>query len=40
MQETKKPMIRGSLKGIWKGSQIEDVSFIAAKEYLFPYEAR
>ncbi len=23
MQKTKKPAIRGSLKGIWKGSQIE-----------------
>ena len=23
MQKTQKPMIRGSLKGIWKGSQIE-----------------
>lgn len=40
MQKAKKPMIRGSLKGIWKGSQIEEASFIEAKKSLFPYEAR
>ncbi|MEI9476439.1 MAG: hypothetical protein WCO26_07660 [Deltaproteobacteria bacterium] len=40
MQKAKKPMIRGSLKGIWKGSQIEEASFIEAKKSFFPYEAR
>jgi hypothetical protein len=40
MQKAKKPMIRGSLKGIWKGSQIEEASFIEAKKSLFPYDAR
>ena len=40
MQKAKKPMIRGSLKGIWKGSQIEEASFIEAKKSLFPYETR
>jgi hypothetical protein len=40
MQKTKKPAIRGSLKGIWKGSQIEEASYIEAKKSLFPYEAR
>ena len=40
MQKTKKPAIRGSLKGIWKGSHIEEASYIEAKKSLFPYEAR
>ena len=29
---------RGSLKGIWKGSQIDDSLLLEAKESLFPYE--
>lgn len=29
---------RGSLKGIWKGSQIDDSLFLEAKKSLFPYE--
>lgn len=29
---------RSSLKGIWKGSQIDDSLFIEAKKSLFPYE--
>jgi len=31
----KKP--RGSLKGIWKGSQIDDTLIFEAKKSLFPY---
>jgi len=40
MQKAKKPGIRGSLKGIWKGSQIDEALFLEAKKSLFPYEAR
>ena len=40
MQKAQKPMIRGSLKGIWKGSQIEEAFFIEAEKSLFPYETR
>lgn len=29
---------RGSLKGIWKGSQIDESLFQEAKKSLFPYE--
>ena len=29
---------RGSLKAIWKGSQIDEELFVQAKESLFPYE--
>ncbi len=29
---------RGSLKGIWKGSQIDESLFLEAKKSLFPYE--
>ena len=29
---------RGSLKGIWKGSQIDESLFIDAKKSVFPYE--
>ena len=29
---------RGSLKGIWKGSQIEESLFLDAKKSVFPYE--
>lgn len=34
----KKTGKRGSLKGIWKGSQIDNSLFIEAKKSLFPYE--
>jgi len=30
---------RGSLKGIWKGSNIDDKLYNDAKESLFPYES-
>jgi len=33
-----KSRIRGSLKGIWKGSQIDESLFVEAKKSLFPYE--
>jgi hypothetical protein len=39
MQIARKPGIRGSLKGIWKDSQIDEALFIEAKKSLFPYEA-
>ena len=29
---------RGSLRGIWKGSKIDEDIFAQAKESLFPYE--
>jgi hypothetical protein len=29
---------RGSLRGIWKGSQIDDSLFLDAKKSVFPYE--
>ncbi len=29
---------RGSLKGIWKGSQIDDSLFLEAKKSFFPYD--
>lgn len=31
---------RGSLRGIWKGSQIDESLFVDAKKSLFPYEYR
>jgi len=40
LQKAKKPGIRGSLKGIWKGSQIEETLFLDAEKSLFPYENR
>ena len=40
MQKARKPGIRGSLKGVWKGSQIDESLFLEAKRSLFPYEAR
>jgi mRNA-degrading endonuclease YafQ of YafQ-DinJ toxin-antitoxin module len=40
MPETKKAAKRGSLKGIWKGAQIDESLFIEAKKSLFPYEYR
>ncbi|HAG51706.1 MAG: hypothetical protein A2X87_06820 [Deltaproteobacteria bacterium GWC2_42_51] len=36
--ETKKIGNRGSLKGVWKDSQIDESLFIEAKKSLFPYE--
>ncbi len=38
MQAPKGKKGRGSLKGIWKGSQIDESLFIEAKKSLFPYE--
>ena len=40
MQKARKPGIRGSLKGVWKGSQIDESLFLEAKRSFFPYEAR
>lgn len=34
----KKPAKRGSLKGIWKGSHIDETLFSQAKKSLFSYE--
>jgi len=39
ISEAKKPGKRGSLKGLWKGSSIEDSLFFEAKKTLFPYES-
>ena len=39
-KKTKKTGKRGSLKGIWKGSQIDESFFIEAKNSIFPYENR
>ncbi|HEC67474.1 MAG TPA: hypothetical protein ENI35_01455 [Candidatus Desulfofervidus auxilii] len=38
--KTKKLGVRGSLKGIWKGSQIDEDIFVESKKSLFPYEYR
>lgn len=38
MPKTKKTGNRGLLKGIWKGSQIDESLFLEAKKSLFPYE--
>lgn len=40
IQKTKKTGVRSSLKGIWKGSQIDKALFLEAKKSLFPYESR
>ena len=40
MQKAEKSGVRGSLQGIWKGSQINEALFLEAKKSLFPYEAR
>jgi len=40
MHEAKKPGIRGSLKGIWKGSKIDEALLREAKDSLFSYEVR
>jgi hypothetical protein len=36
--KTKEKKDRGSLKGIWKGSQIDESLFLEAKKSLFSYE--
>ena len=36
--KTKETRNRGSLKGIWKGSQVDESLFLAARKSLFPYE--
>jgi len=38
--KTKKIGIRGSLRGVWKGSQIDEAIFLESKKSLFPYEYR
>lgn len=40
IQKSKKTERRGSLKGIWKGSQADESLFTEAKKSLFPYEGR
>ena len=35
-----KSEIRGSLRGIWKGSQIDETLFLEAKKSFFPYQSR
>ena len=40
MHKGNKPNIRRSLKGIWKGSQIDDDLFLQARRSLFPYEVK
>jgi len=36
----KRAGFRGSLRGIWKGSQIDESLFLEAKKAIFPYEYR
>jgi hypothetical protein len=40
MDEGNKSCVRGSLKGIWKGSQLQDDLFLQARKSLFPYEGK
>lgn len=40
ISKTKKTENRGSLKGIWKGSKINESLFVEAKKSIFPYEYR
>lgn len=40
MPKAKKTGNRGSLKGLWRGSQIDESLFHEAKKSLFPYEDR
>jgi hypothetical protein len=40
MRKPEKSRVRGSLKGIWKGSQIDETLSIEVKKSLFPYEAK
>lgn len=36
----KKPGKRGSLKGVWKGTKIDDSLLLEAKKTLFHYESK
>ncbi len=36
--KTKETGNRGSLKGIWKGSQVDESLLLEARKSLFPYE--
>ena len=38
IQKKGKAKKRGSLRGIWKGSRIDDALLLEARESLFPYE--
>ena len=38
ISKPEKTRTRGSLKGIWKGSQIDESLFIEARKSLFSYE--
>jgi hypothetical protein len=40
MQKARMPGKRGSLKGIWKGSVVDEKLFSDAKSALFPYEGK
>lgn len=40
MQQVRKSGNRASLKGIWRGSQIDEKLFVEARKSLFPYERR
>ncbi len=40
MQKVKMSGKRGSLKGIWKGSVVDEKLFSEAKDSLFPYEGK
>lgn len=40
MQKAKMSRKRGSLKGIWRGSQIDETLFSDAEKTLFPYESK
>ncbi len=40
MRKGKMPLKRGSLKGIWKGSVVDEKLFSEAKTSLFPYERK
>jgi len=39
-KDLKRVRKRGSLKGIWKGSKIDEGLFVKARESLFSYEDR
>ncbi len=38
ISKVKKIKKRGSLKGIWEGSKIDDALLLEAKKSIFPYE--
>jgi len=40
MQKSQRSGKRGSLKGIWKGSLVDEKLFSDAKNSLFPYEGK